>query len=73
MKSYCITDEMAEVVDGAVARLCWRHQQMGDVLWYYFATTWPALRIGHETKARQLVSAGVAWVDCELEKIREMA
>lgn len=77
MKSYCITDELAEVVDGAVARLCRRHQQMGDVLWYYYAAKWPALRIGHayhvsETKARELVSAGVAWVDCELEKVREM-
>ena len=43
-KSYTITDELDCAVDGALARLCKRDQQMGDMVWltysdqYYFQT-----------------------------------
>lgn len=77
-KSYVITDELAGVVDGAVARLCKRDQQMGDMLWLYYGAKWAAVRVGRqygisEGKARELIKAGVAWVDCVLERVREAA
>lgn len=75
-KSYCITDELACVVDAALARLCKRDQQMGDIVWLYFGAKWPAVRVGKyhqvsEGKARELMKAGVAWIDCALESIKE--
>ncbi|QXH63799.1 antitermination protein Q [Pseudomonas azerbaijanorientalis] len=77
-KSYCITDELACVVDAALARLCKRDQQMGDVVWLYFGAKWPAIRVGRfhqvsEGKARELMKAGVAWIDCVLESIKDGA
>ncbi|WP_434701527.1 antiterminator Q family protein [Pseudomonas sp. D1-36] len=77
-KSYVITDELAGVVDGAVARLCKRDQQMGDMIWLYYGAKWAAVRVGRqygmsEGKARELIKAGVAWVDCVLERTREAA
>ena len=77
-KSYVITDELAGVVDGAVARLCKRDQQMGDMIWLYYGAKWAAVRVGRqygmsEGKARELIKAGVAWVDCVLERLREAA
>lgn len=77
-KSYSITDELACAVDGAVARLCKRDQQMGDMIWLYYGAKWPAVRVGRhyqvsEMKARELIKAGVAWIDCVLENIREAA
>ena len=77
-KSYVITDELAGVVDGAVARLCKRDQQMGDMIWLYYGAKWAAVRVGRqygmsEGKARELIKAGVAWVDCVLERFREAA
>ncbi|QXH96096.1 antitermination protein Q [Pseudomonas ogarae] len=77
-KSYVITDELAGVVDGAVARLCKRDQQMGDMIWLYYGAKWAAVRVGRqygmsEGKARELIKAGVAWVDCVLERVREAA
>lgn len=77
-KDYCITDDNALEVDGAVARLSKRDQQMGDFLWLYFGAKWPALRIGRESglgeaKVRELIKAGVAWVDASLEARREAA
>ena len=77
-KSYVITDELAGVVDGAVARLCKRDQQMGDMIWLYYGAKWAAVRVGRqydmsEGKARELIKAGVAWVDCVLERMREAA
>lgn len=71
-KAYCITDELACLVDGAVARLTRRDQQMGDFIWFYFGAKWPMLRLGRhhkmsEAKARELIRAGVAWIDCALE------
>lgn len=77
-KSYCITDELACLVDGAVARLTKRDQQMGDFIWMYFGAKWPMLRLGRhygmsEAKARELVRSGVAWIDCAIEAVREAA
>ena len=68
-KNYGITDEWAMVVDRAVAQLSKRDQQMGDVVWLYFGEKWPMTRVGKhygvsEGKARELVRAGAAWVDC---------
>lgn len=70
--SYCITDELAVRVDGAVARLTVRDAQMGECVWLYFGAKWPANRVGRhygvgEAKARELIKAGVAWVDSSLE------
>lgn len=66
------------MVDGAVARLINRDDQMGNVIWLYFGAKWPALRIGRENgigevMAREIIKAGVAWTDCALEGIREAA
>lgn len=76
--SFCITDEMAMRVDGCVAKLAQRDMQMGDFVWLYFGAKWPAMRIGREygmseAKARELVKAGVAWIDGRLERMAEAA
>ncbi|WP_395504731.1 antiterminator Q family protein [Ectopseudomonas hydrolytica] len=82
--SFSITDELAMAVDGCVARLCAREKgrtkgpMMGDCLWLYFGAKWPALRIARhygigEAKAREIIKAGVAWVDAALENLREAA
>lgn len=78
IKNYCITDDLALVVDRAVAKLAARDSQMGHFIWLYFGAKWPALRIGRENdmgeaKARELIKAGVAWVDCAIEVFREAA
>ncbi|MNY67204.1 hypothetical protein D3C86_2047470 [compost metagenome] len=78
MKEYSLTDDLALVVDGAVARLINRDDQMGNFIWLYFGAKWPALRIARENsigeaKAREIIKAGVAWIDCALEGIREAA
>jgi hypothetical protein len=78
VKEYSLTDDLALVVDGAVARLINRDDQMGNFIWLYFGAKWPALRIGRENgigeaKAREIIKAGVAWIDCALEGIREAA
>ncbi|MEA5670450.1 antiterminator Q family protein [Pseudomonas sp. MH2] len=67
-KSYTIKDEVAELVDSALAKLIKRNQQMGDFVWFYFGAKWPANRIGRENgmserKAWELIKAGVAWLD----------
>ncbi|MNF08001.1 hypothetical protein D3C80_2083050 [compost metagenome] len=54
-----------------MARLSQRDQQMGDIVWLYFGSKWPMARVGRhyrisEGKARELVRAGTAWVDCAL-------
>lgn len=77
-KNYAITDDLALGVDGAVSRLTVRDEQMGFFIWLYFGAKWPALRIGRqfnigEAKAREIIKAGVAWVDCALENLREAA
>lgn len=78
LKQYVITDDLALAVDGAVGRLTKRDEQMGGFLWLYFGAKWPALRIARahgmgEAKARELINAGVAWIDCALEQLREAA
>ena len=77
-KNYCITDDWAVAVDNAVARLSQRDQQMGDLVWMYFGAKWPMVRVGKhygisEGKARELVRAGAAWIDCALSSDREAA
>lgn len=77
-KSYFITDDWAQAVDAALARLTLRDQQMGDCVWLYFGAKWPMLRVGKhfgvsEGKARELVRTGVGWIDCALESEREAA
>ncbi|MFJ2456437.1 antiterminator Q family protein [Pseudomonas protegens] len=72
-KSYTIKDEVAELVDGALAKLIKRNQQMGDFVWFYFGAKWPANRIGRENgmserKAWELIKAGVAWLDGALHE-----
>ncbi|QLL15480.1 antiterminator Q family protein [Pseudomonas chlororaphis] len=71
-KSYVITDDVATLVDGVLARLIKRNQQMGDFVWFYFGAKWPANRIGRENdmserKAWELIKAGVAWIDGALD------
>ncbi|MBC8980768.1 antitermination protein Q [Pseudomonas lurida] len=78
IKNYCVTDDVALVVDRAVAKLAARDAQMGNFIWLYFGAKWPALRIARdndmgEAKARELIKAGVAWVDCAIEVFREAA
>ena len=77
-KGYCITDDWALAIDQAVARLSHRDQQMGDLTWLYFGAKWPMLRVGKyygvsEGKARELVRAGTAWIDCAIELMRVAA
>lgn len=78
IKQYVITDDLALAVDGAVGRLTKRDAQMGGFIWLYFGAKWPALRIAQEhkmgeAKARELINAGVAWIDCALEQLCEAA
>lgn len=78
VKQYVITDDLALALDGAVARLTKRDEQMGGFIWLYFGAKWPALRVGRESgiseaKAREVIKAGVAWIDCALEQLREIA
>ncbi|GAB7533661.1 hypothetical protein PS3A_60770 [Pseudomonas sp. 3A(2025)] len=78
IKAYTLSDDLALVIDQAVARLSKRDQQMGDFVWLYFGAKYPALRIGKEAglgeaKARELIKAGVAWIDAALENLREAA
>jgi hypothetical protein len=76
--SYVITDDVAMVVDSAIARLTTRNKQMGEFVWLYFGAKWTAVRIGEqnrmaERKAREIIKQGVAWVDSALEHFREAA
>jgi hypothetical protein len=75
---YTLTDDAALVIDAAVARLIRRNQQMGDFVWLYFGAKWTAIKIGEqnrmaERKAREVIKAGVAWIDSALEHFREAA
>ncbi|MFK0086392.1 antiterminator Q family protein [Pseudomonas sp. NPDC090755] len=77
-KSYTVTDEVAGLVDGVLARLIKRDQQMGDFVWFYFGAKWPANRIARENrmserKAWELIKAGVAWIDGALDREQEAA
>ena len=70
--AFCITDDVALVVDGAVARLTARERQLGALVLAYYGDGQPALKIGKENgmseaKTRELIKAGVAWIDCVLD------
>ncbi|WP_341522193.1 antiterminator Q family protein [Pseudomonas sp. G.S.17] len=72
-QTYVITDDVALIVDGTLARLTKREQQMGDFVWYYFGAKWPANRIARannmsERKAWELIKAGVAWIDGNMDR-----
>lgn len=74
-KTYCITDDWALAIDSAVARLVKRDQQMGDIIWLYYAAKWPMVRVGKhygisEGKARELTRSGTAWIDCAVDSLR---
>lgn len=78
VKEYRITDEVAGLVDRALAKLTSRDAQMGDFVWFYFGAKWPANRIGREhgmseRDARQLIKAGVAWIDASLLSMQAAA
>ena len=73
-----ITDDVAVLVDHAVARLTARNQLMGDLIWLYYGEKWPALKIGRrnnigEAKARELIKTGVGWIDAKLENLIQAA
>lgn len=75
---YTLTDDAALVIDGAVAKLIQRNQQMGDFVWLYYGAKWTMVRIGEsarisERSTREIVKQGVAWIDSALEHIREAA
>lgn len=77
-KNYCITDEWAVAIDNAVAKLAHRDQQMGDIIWLYFGAKWAMVRVGKhygisEGKARELMRSGVAWIDCSVSDMRDVA
>lgn len=77
-KNYCISDDWALAIDNAVARLSARDQQMGDIIWLYYGAKWPMVRAGKhygisEGKARELVRAGTAWIDCAVDDMRAAA
>lgn len=78
MKEYRITDEVAGMVDRALAKLISRDRQMGDFVWFYFGAKWPANRISREhgmseREARQLIKSGVAWIDSALMHMQDIA
>lgn len=70
--SFWISDDMALAVDGAVARLTARERQLGVLVLAYYGDGQSALSIGKEygmseAKTRELIKAGVAWIDCVLD------
>ncbi|HCP54579.1 MAG: antitermination protein Q [Pseudomonadaceae bacterium] len=74
----CIKDETAMTIDSIIARLCKRDPQMGDCVWMYFGAKMSAVAVGRkigvgEAKARELIKAGVAWIDSALELMRDAA
>lgn len=73
LPSACITDDVALAIDAAVSRLTCRDKQMGQFILIYYGDKRPALWIGREhgmgeAKARELIKAGVAWLDGFLER-----
>lgn len=65
-------------IDSILAQLCKRDPRMGDAVWLYFGAKMSAANVGRklgcgESKARELVKAGVAWIDSRLELLREAA
>ncbi len=55
-----------------------RNKSVPFSIWLYYGAKWAAVRVGRqygtsEGKARELIKAGVTWVDCVLERMREAA
>ena len=76
--SYVITDDQALSVDSAMAKLTQRNGQMGLFLWLYFGAKWTMVRIGEsgnmsERSAREIIKAGVGWIDGVLHGISDAA
>ena len=66
--SALISDEEAEMVDRAVAKLLCRHPQMGKVVALYYLSgcnvSWVAKAMGiYRQKANELLQSGTAWLD----------
>ncbi|VVP61754.1 hypothetical protein PS870_06435 [Pseudomonas fluorescens] len=75
---YTLTDDEALVIDGAVAKLIRRNQQMGDFVWLYFGAKWTMVRIGEsarisERSAREIIKGGVGFIDGYLHGMSEAA
>lgn len=67
-----ISDDEALVVDGLVGRLRRRYPEAGEVVIRYYTSRTSLMDVGRrmrvgETKARQLINAGIAWIDGALE------
>lgn len=83
--SHCITDELAMAVDGAMARLSVRERLPGrkgpfihEFMWLHFACKMSHKMVGtklkcSEARAREIIRAGVAWIDSSLELMLEAA
>lgn len=76
--SYVITDDQALAVDSAVAKLTQRNAQMGLFLWLYFGAKWTMVRVGEsagisERSAREIIKAGVGFIDGYLHGMSEAA
>ena len=76
--SYVITDDQALLVDSAVAKLTQRKGQMGLFLWLYFGAKWTMVRVGEsagisERSAREIIKAGVGFIDGFLHGMSEAA
>lgn len=76
--SYVITDDQALLVDSAVAKLTQRKGQMGLFLWLYFGAKWTMVRVGEsagisERSAREIIKAGVGFIDGYLHGMSEAA
>lgn len=54
------TDDLALAVDGAVARVAKRDEQMGGFIGLYFDAKWPALRIARAHKRRKAKAYNLA-------------
>lgn len=75
---YTLTDDEALIIDGAVAKLIRRNQQMGDFVWLYFGAKWTMVRIGESAKisersAREIIKGGVGFIDGYLHGVSEAA
>lgn len=67
-----ITNEEAERVDQALARLLKRDRQMGDSVWLFYGEKRTCHGIGRKlgigkSKAAELIKSGVAWIDGALD------
>ncbi len=79
LHSPMITDDDALVIDRLVGRLLQRYKECGNVVMKYYTARDTSLvvvgkKLGFgEEKTRQLLKAGVAWIDGALESRRRAA